>query len=96
MFLGDMDIEAYQADMKTMRAVERELQIITEAAIRLGAEAEAICPGPDWQNICGMGNFLRHEYHHVDDKIVWNTVNDDLPTMREAVVKALSSKPKTE
>ncbi len=30
-FIGDMDFEAYKEDRKTRSAVERELQIISEA-----------------------------------------------------------------
>jgi uncharacterized protein with HEPN domain len=88
-FLGGLDFEGYKEDRKTRSAVERELQIITEAAVRLGDEAEALCPGPDWAAFRGMGNVLRHAYHRVDDEIVWNTVKDELPSMRAAVVKAL-------
>jgi uncharacterized protein with HEPN domain len=39
-FLGDVDLEAYKADIKTKSAVERQMQIITEAAKRLGDDAE--------------------------------------------------------
>jgi uncharacterized protein with HEPN domain len=86
----DMDLEAYRNDLKTKSAVERQLQIIAEAAIRLGEEAETICPGPDWRGVRGMGNFLRHEYHKVDDKIVWDTVKDELPKLRSYAVAALT------
>ena len=92
-FIGDMDFEAYRNDLRTKSAVERQLQILTEAVIRLGDEAETICPGPDWQGFHGMGNILRHGYHRVDDAIVWNTVKEELPPMRVAVVKALSTPP---
>ena len=88
-FLAELGFEGYQVDMKTRSAVERELQIITEAAIRLGDEAEKLCPGPDWKGFRGMGNILRHQYHQVNDEIVWNTVKDELPPMRAAVSKAL-------
>lgn len=88
-FLGNMDLEAYKADLRTKSAVERQMQIITEAAKRLGDEAETLCPGPDWRGFCRMGDILRHGYHKVDDEIVWNTIKDELPPMREAVVKAL-------
>lgn len=88
-FLGSMDLVAYKADLKTKSAVERQLQIITEAAKRLGDEAETLCPGPDWRGFCRMGDILRHGYHKVDDEIVWNTIKDELPLMREAVVKVL-------
>jgi uncharacterized protein with HEPN domain len=69
-FLAGIDFEGYREDRKTRSAVERELQIITEAAIRLGDEAETLCPGPDWKGFRGMGNILRHVYHRVDDEIV--------------------------
>jgi len=88
-FIGEMTVEDYAQDLKTRSAVERQMQIITEAAIRLGDEAELLCPGLDWRGYRGMGNFLRHEYHRVDDQIVWDTVKVELPLLRAAVVKAL-------
>jgi uncharacterized protein with HEPN domain len=88
-FLAKMDLQAYKADLKTKSAVERQMQIITEAAKRLGDDAEHLCPGPDWKGFCRMGDILRHGYHKVDDEIVWNTVKDELPPMRVAIAKAL-------
>jgi uncharacterized protein with HEPN domain len=90
-FVSEISFEGYKDDRKTRSAVERELQIITEAAVRLGDEAETLCPGPDWKGFRGMGNILRHVYHRVDDRIVWDTVREELPPMRAAVVKALGS-----
>jgi uncharacterized protein with HEPN domain len=84
-----MGFDAYKRDLKTKSAVERQLQILTEAAIRLGADADILCPGIDWRGFRGMGNILRHGYHIVDDQIVWDTVQDELPPMKEAVQKAL-------
>lgn len=40
-FIARMDFEEFSADPKTVSAVERKLQVISEAAIRLGSEAEA-------------------------------------------------------
>ena len=90
-FLKGMDLDAYQADLKTKSAVERQMQIITEAAVRLGDDAEVIAPGPDWKGFRGMGNLPRHAYHRIHDELVWNTVKDDLPVMRQVIVKALDS-----
>ena len=91
LFVGNMEFDAYRDDRKTKSAVERELQIITEAAVRLGDEAETLCPGQDWKGFRGMGNVLRHEYHRVDDGIVWNTVKIELPPLKEAVLSVLSA-----
>ena len=89
-FLTGIDLNAYKSDLRTKSAVERQMQIITEAAVRLGDEAERIAPGVDWKGFRGMGNILRHAYHRIDDELVWNTAQDDLPPMKEAVLKALS------
>ena len=90
-FLEGANLETYRGDLKTKSAVERQMQIITEAAIRLGDDAEALCPGLDWRGFRGMGNILRHGYHLVDDKIVWDTVKDDLPPLLESVRNALKT-----
>ncbi len=88
-FLNGIDFEAYQEDLKTKSAVERQMQIITEAAYRLGEDGEKMAPGVNWEGFRGMGNLLRHAYHRIDDSIIWNTVKDELPIMHEVVEKAL-------
>jgi uncharacterized protein with HEPN domain len=61
-FVRDMDLEAFREDPKTVAAVERKLPLISEAAVRLGDDAESLCPGLPWRNIRGLGNWLRHQY----------------------------------
>lgn len=89
-FPGDMDFDIYRGDLKTKSAVERQMQIITEAAVRLGDDGDRLCPGVDWKGFRGMGNILRHGYHRIDDKIVWDTVKDELPAAKAAVLRALN------
>jgi uncharacterized protein with HEPN domain len=89
-FIRDMDFSLYQRDEKTKAAVERKIQILTEAVIRLEMEGPDAFPEIDWKAYRGMGNFLRHSYHRVSDEIVWNTVQDDLPLLRRVVDRALS------
>lgn len=89
-FKAGMDFDSFRSDPKTIAAVERKLQTISEAAIRLGDQAEKLCPGLPWRNIRGIGNWLRHQYDKVDVETVWNTVVDDLPALKAAVSKTLS------
>ena len=44
-FVRDTDLEAFREDPKTIAAVERKLLLISEAAVRLGDDAERLCPG---------------------------------------------------
>ena len=77
-----MDFARFQADEKTKAAVERKLQILTEAVIRLESQGKEAYPDIDWKGYRGMGNFLRHSYHRISDEIVWNTIMDDLPVLK--------------
>jgi uncharacterized protein with HEPN domain len=92
-FVQGMDLEAFLEDPKTVAAVERKLLLISEAAVRLGDDAERLCPGLPWHNIRGIGNWLRHRYGRVDVETVWNTVIDDLPPLRAGVLRALAPPP---
>ena len=69
--------------------MERKPQIISEAAIRLGASAESRCPGAPWRDIRGMGNWLRHQYDRIELPVIWRTVEVDLPNLKAAVRNAL-------
>jgi uncharacterized protein with HEPN domain len=62
--------EADKNDLKRKSAVERQLQIVTEAPYRLGDEAEVLRAGLNWRGVRGMGNLLRYGYHKVEDEIV--------------------------
>jgi uncharacterized protein with HEPN domain len=92
-FIGAIDLNAYRADDKTKAAVERKLQILTEAVIRLEDESPGSYPEIDQKGYRGMGNILRHSYHRVDDSIVWGTVKEDLPDLRAIVQKLLRALP---
>jgi uncharacterized protein with HEPN domain len=55
-FVEGLDFDAFHANAMAKAAVEREFSILGEAAYRLGSDAEAISPGPDWTGLRGMGN----------------------------------------
>jgi uncharacterized protein with HEPN domain len=84
-FTAGMHFNAYRQDDKTKSAVERQLLILSEAAKLLGSLAEERCPRHDWKGLRGMGDILRHAYHRVDDRLIWNTVTTELPPLRLCV-----------
>jgi uncharacterized protein with HEPN domain len=91
-FTAGMDLDAFRSDPKTAAAVERKMLLVSEAAVRLGDEAERLCPGQPWRDIRGIGNWLRHQYDRVDVETVWHTIEDDLPNLKAAVLQALNSR----
>lgn len=74
-----LDRESFGVDGRTYDAVERCLERICEAAVRLGDDAFLLMPDQPWKEIRAMGNWLRHAYHRVDPTLIWNTVENDLP-----------------
>ena len=87
--IGGMDFEGFRADIKTIDAVERNLQRMSEADIRLGDRAEVLCPGLPWRDIRSIGNWLRHQYDRIDLETVWRTATSDLPLLKTKVSAAL-------
>jgi uncharacterized protein with HEPN domain len=89
-FLKDQTLDSYRANLMIRSAVERQLQILTEAVFRLGDDAARLCPTIDWRAMRGLGNFIRHEYDDVDDAIIWDAIHQDLPPAISAVNVALA------
>ena len=82
-FTAGMEFEAFAADRKTVYAVVRALEIVSEASRRLRACGTQ---GPaheiDWIAIAAAGNVYRHEYDGVDENLIWRTVRHDLAVLR--------------
>jgi uncharacterized protein with HEPN domain len=88
--VGILNEQVFENDQMVYDAVERCLERISEAATKLGSDAELLCPGVPWAQIRALGNVLRHEYDLVQSVRLWYTVQDDLPKLRAAVVDALT------
>ena len=83
------DETAFEENATVYDAVERCLERISEAAIKLAADAETLCPEIPWARIRGLGNVLRHEYDRVEGARIWYTIKDDLPALKTASERVL-------
>jgi uncharacterized protein with HEPN domain len=92
-YTAGMDRVAFEADRRTVDAVERCLGRLTEAARRLGSTAEALAPGIPWREICGLGDILRHDYDTVSLDTIWQTVTSDFDALEAACRQALATLP---
>ena len=72
-------------DRKTYSATIREFEIIGEAVGKLPMELKAKAPDTPWQDIKDFRNLLIHEYFGVDAQIVWHTVKNELPVLKQSV-----------
>ena len=76
-----MDFKSFTEDRKTVDAVVRNLIIIGEAATQIPEEVCARHPEVPWYEMRGMRNFIVHEYFKASDRVIWDTVQVDLPLL---------------
>lgn len=84
-FIGDMSYKQFSADLRTIYASVRCLEIISEASRRLPADLKERQPSIDWKNMAASGNVYRHDYEDVEAQFVWITVSESLPLLQHAV-----------
>jgi uncharacterized protein with HEPN domain len=81
-FTAGLDFQAFRADRKTVYAVVRALEIVSEASRRLPDKVLQRHPEIDWAAIAAAGNVYRHEYEAVDEALLWHTIRHDLAALR--------------
>lgn len=84
-FIADAGPDELQNDTRTLYAVIRCLEIISEASRRLPDELKARHPHIIWKQIAGAGNVYRHDYEDVAGEIIWNTVIFALPILKAVI-----------
>ncbi len=77
-FTAGMDFAAFCAGQKTVYAVVRALEIVSEASRRLPDDVKDCHPEIDWVAVAAAGNVYRHEYEGVDHTLLWHTIQHDL------------------
>lgn len=81
--------EDYVADVKTKRAIERNLEIIGEAVGRVLKKDEAFHL-ENAGKIIGTRNRIIHGYDKISDDLVWSIVINHLPKLKAEVQKLLN------
>jgi uncharacterized protein with HEPN domain len=66
--------EEFEAEWDFRFVVQRAIEIISEATRRLPDELKATRPEIEWRSIAGIGSVLRHEYHTISNKVIWDVV----------------------
>ena len=85
------DFLIYQKDIKTKKAVERNLEIIGEAFSRI-LKVEPNIQITNVKNIVNTRNRIIHGYDKISDEIIWAIVIRDLPFLKAEIDSLLSAK----
>lgn len=88
-YIGTVTYAVFVKDDKTVDAVQKELEIIGEAANRLSSAFRRKHESVPWRDMIDMRNVLIHDYFGVIRKTVWKTCKLDLPPLREQLEELL-------
>lgn len=81
----DLDEAGFRADRHRRLAVERCIEIISEASRRLPDDLKAEHPDIPWRAIAGIGNVLRHDYDDIIPNVIWQAATREVVPLRAAV-----------
>lgn len=88
-FVENLTYKVFLMDKRTVYAVIRALEIISEATRRLPEEIYNRHPHIPWAGIKGAGNIYRHDYEDVLESRVWETVIHALPPLVSVIKEEL-------
>ncbi|MBD2462381.1 DUF86 domain-containing protein [Oscillatoria sp. FACHB-1407] len=80
-FTMGLTSDDYQASILIQSAVERQLEVLGEAAGRVSDTFRQTHPEIDWRRIVGLRNIIIHRYDEIQQDIIWNVITTELATL---------------
>lgn len=82
-------IEDLEQDDMMYYAVVKNMEIIGEASNLLTDDFKNVHSETPWKQITGMRNYIVHEYFQVDNTVIWDVIQNDLPQLEQQVKEYL-------
>lgn len=86
---SNRDFFAFQKDLKTKRAIERNIEIIGEAVSRI-LKIDPQFPIKNSRKIVDSRNRIIHGYDSVSEDIIWAIVIRDIPKLKKEITEVLN------
>ena len=86
-FSKEMTIEELRTNRLKQTAIVRETEIIGEAAKNISEETKKKHPEVEWKGIIGTRDKMIHHYFGVDISVVWSIITENLPLLKEQILK---------
>ena len=89
-FVAGHTFHDFQSDRMLRNAVDRNMEIIGEAANRVSDHFQKSHPEIPWRSIIGQRNILIHEYGEVKNERIWIVATERIPEI-VALLKSMLS-----
>lgn len=90
-WVAGRSFEEFITDRMLQAAVEREIEIVSEASRRISDDLKTRRLDLPWRDIATVGNVLRHKYGEIIDAEIWQIATLDLPALAVAAEQLLRS-----
>lgn len=76
-----MTFPQFVEDERTLDAVVRNIEIVGEAVRRIPEDMRRRHPEVEWIKIVALRNIVAHEYFGIDEEIIWDVVQNEVPLL---------------
>ena len=80
-FIASRTFEEYSTDLFLRSAVERQIEIIGEAARRVSPDFQASHTEIPWKPIMGQRHVLAHDYGEIKHDRIWRVATEHVPEL---------------
>ena len=84
-FIADVSYEEYVDNVLLHSGVERQMEILGEAARRLSNELREEQPNIEWQKIVGLRNIIAHQYDEIQMETIWSIATSELEPLKAKI-----------
>jgi uncharacterized protein with HEPN domain len=77
--------EGGTSEQVLLRAAERLLEIIGEAASNVSEPEMNVRPDVDWRSLARLRIVLAHHYHRTDPDLIWSYATEEAPALAAAL-----------
>ena len=81
LFVNGRTFQEYEQDLFFRSAVERQIEIIGEAARGISDTFKTAHPQIPWRPIMAQRHRLAHEYGEIDDSLIWKVATVHVPAL---------------
>lgn len=94
-YISEIDAKDFLDDKKTIMACAFTVMQIGEISKEITEETQTKYENVPWKSMKGMRNKIVHEYENVDLSVLWATIKESLPELKDELKEIIINEPET-